>query len=184
MQFANMSSSLQVFDLNKTQIDLSAIGNRRFMYHSDGILILGAEDVTKHSRGISKSHAEEFGEAEAFAWDNLPPFDDFVRGWIGVGKRYPDGIIHFAPHIPSSCGLYFNTAFDFIEMAIKNGFNQKSVLRGFGEVWERPVSDVLGEKVVSLGKPSLEAQIKKASTYVSKDRFENVFLEKDTPLAR
>lgn len=175
MDFANISRTLDVFDLNKMQIDLLTIENRRFMYHSDGILILGAEDVAKRSRGLSKSHAEEYGEAGRLIEQTLPPFDEFVRGWIGVGKHYPDGIIHFAPHIPSSCGLYFNTAFDFIEMTLKNGFNKKSVLRGFGKVWERPVSDVLDASAPLLKKPSLEMQIQGAAVRANKGCLENVF---------
>ncbi len=148
MKFSNISDYLEVFDLNQTQIDLLTIENRRFMYHSDGILILGAEDTTKSSRGILKSHAEEYGEAEEFFDQKLPPYDEFVRGWIGVGKHYPHGIIHFAPHIPSMCGSCFNVAFDFVEKATQNGFDKNSVLRGFGEVWERPVFDVLRESVL------------------------------------
>jgi hypothetical protein len=167
MDFASISKYLEVFDLKQMQIDLSTIQNRRFMYHSDGILILGAEDATKRSRGIQKSHAEEYGEAERLAGKALPPYDEFVRGWIGVGKDYPNGIIHFAPHIPSSCGLYFDTAFEFIEVALENGFVQNSVLRGFGEVWERPVSDVVGKRVSAEKKKPLEMQIKNAEARVA-----------------
>ncbi len=28
-------------------------------------------------------------------------FDDFVRGWIGTGRNYPKGVIHFAPCVDS-----------------------------------------------------------------------------------
>lgn len=171
MQFVNISSSLEVMDLRESQIDLSTIQNRRFMYHSDGILILGAEDVTKRTRGVLKSHAEEHGEAIAHTNSKLPPYDEFVRGWIGVGKHYPDGIIHFAPHIPSSCGPYFDTAFDFIETALKNGFNSKSVLRGFGEVWEQEISCILGESAICHKKPSLDKQIESTKARVSANYF-------------
>lgn len=157
----SISSALGVFDLQKENVDLMTIQNRRFMYHPDGILILGAEDTTRKTRGVLKSHAEEYGIAtEKFALF-LPPYDEFVRGWIGVGKHYPDGIIHFAPHVPSMCGPYFEAAFDFIEQAARNGFGGQCMLRGFGEVWERPLSDVLGESTPAPKKKSLDAQREK-----------------------
>lgn len=33
MKFSYILDSLEVFDLRRTEIDLSTIGNRRFMYH-------------------------------------------------------------------------------------------------------------------------------------------------------
>ena len=164
MQFANISNSLEVFDLNKIQINLSNIQNRRFMYHSAGILVLGAEDTAKSSRGLLQSHAEEYGIAAENVAPSLPPYDAFVRGWIGAGKHYPHGIIHFAPHIVSAFSSSYHTAFDFIEVALKNGFNDQCVLRGFGEVWERLASDVLGESTPLSKKRSLEEQIRSAET--------------------
>lgn len=162
MNLSSISNSLEVFDLREMQIDLMTIQNRRFMYHPDGILILGAEDTTKKTRGVLKSHAEEYGIAFEKASSALPPYDEFVRGWIGVGKHYPAGIIHFAPHVPSMCGPCFESAFDFIEKATRNGFGSKCILRGFGEVWERPASDVLGESTPLQKRKSLDSQIQRA----------------------
>ena len=173
MNFANISRSLEVFDLNQTQIDLSTIENRRFMYHSDGILILGAEDTARNGKCLLKSHAEEYGIAVDSKPSSLPPYDEFVRGWIGVGKLYPFGIIHFAPHVPSMRGPYFDAAFDFIEKAMQNGFGNNSVLRGFGEVWERSILDVLGKSTPLPKKKSLDTQIQHARKRVSEFKREN-----------
>lgn len=178
MNISNISSSLEVFDLRDSQIDLMTIQNRRFMYHPNGILILGAEDATKKTRGVLKSHAEEYGIAAEKVASALPPYDEFVRGWIGVGKHYPDGIIHFAPHVPSVCGSYFEAAFDFIERAAQNGFGSKNcVLRGLGEVWERPASDVLGESMALPKKKSLDSQIQHAREQSLELKRENVAKE-------
>ena len=169
----SISSALGVFDLQKENVDLMTIQNRRFMYHPDGILILGAEDTTRKTRGVLKSHAEEYGIAtEKFALF-LPPYDKFVRGWIGVGKHYPDGIIHFAPHVPSMCGPYFEAAFDFIEQAARNGFGGQCMLRGFGEVWERSMSDVLGQSAALPKKRPLDAQIQSARARACVSRRDN-----------
>lgn len=146
MERINISPSLQLFDLRDEKIDLSTIKNRRFMYHSSGLLLLGAEDMVRTTRGILKSHAEEYGEVSERFSTNLPPYDTFVRGWIGVGKNYPHGIIHFAPHVVASCTGYFNTAFDFVEAAMKNGFTSRSILRGFCDPWEQSISNLLGER--------------------------------------
>lgn len=39
--FCSIHEQLQVLRLKRTRTDLMAIGNRRFMYHPTGILILG-----------------------------------------------------------------------------------------------------------------------------------------------
>lgn len=137
-------------DLNRTQVDLMQIKNRRFMYHSNGLLILGAEDTAKGNK-LQGSHAEEYHEAsERYA---LPPYDDFIRGWIGVGGAYKDGIIHFAPAIPAENIVMFDKAFDFIEAALENGFSRNAVLRGFPGAWEQAIGSVVPEG------PSLDARL-------------------------
>lgn len=147
-----MCSHVFCVDLNRTQVDLMLIENRRFMYHPNGLLILGAEDflIQKGSK-LAKSHAEEYHEACALY--ALPPYDDFVRGWIGVGGNYKDGIIHFAPHIPSKDIGLFDKAFDFIEAALENGFSKNAVLRGFPGAWEQTIGSVVPDG------PSLDARI-------------------------
>ena len=128
---------LQLYDLSKVQLDLIQISNRRFMYHSSGLLILGDE---KKGKGLLGSHAEEYGILFEKFEKGLPPYDEFIRGWIGVGGRYKNGIIHFSPSVNASFPYQFNSAYDFVQAALRNGFTGKSILRGFGETWEQKIS--------------------------------------------
>lgn len=139
-------NDLMCVNLKKEQIDLMQIGNRRFMYHPDGWLILGAEDVVNRKGAkLLKSHAEEYHEASEMQ-EGLPGFDCFIRGWIGVGGSYKKGIIHFAPHIPAENVEMFEQAFDFIEAALENGFGRNAVLRGFPGAWEQKIKEIIPEK--------------------------------------
>lgn len=150
MQFSSISSGLEVFDLRHTSIDLTSIGNRRFMYHPNGWLILGAEDViTKKGAKLLSSHAEEYHEATLLC-RNLPAFDSFLRGWIGIGGAYKSGIIHFAPCISADNIEMFEKAFSFIEAALENGFTTKAILRGFPGAWEQSVKSIFPEPKESL----------------------------------
>ena len=114
------------------------------MYHPSGILILGAEDALLKEN--FSSHSEEFYEVYKMHESELPPFDDFIRGWIGVGNGYDNGIIHFAPNVISDNIPMFDKAFDFIETALENGFSKETCLRGFGNKWEQKISEALGEE--------------------------------------
>lgn len=89
------------------------------------------------------SHAEEFGAVRDVN-DNLPSYDEFIRGWIGVGGSYKNGIIHFAPNIPDGHVELFDKAFSFVEIALKNGFSEKTVLRGFPGKWEQTIGEMMG----------------------------------------
>ena len=134
-----ISNDLMLIDTNRAAFDMQAIQNRRFMFSPQtGELILG-----KQYRGstLFKSHAEEHGESGAKA-----PFDSFLRGWIGTGKDYKDGVIHFAPAIDAGNTKQFDRAFSTVEMFARNGANGKTVIRGFGDVWEQPLSDLIPER--------------------------------------
>ena len=99
-----ISNGLMLIDTNHAAFDMQAIQNRRFMFSPQtGELILG-----KQYRGntLFKSHAEEHGESGAKA-----PFDSFLRGWVGTGKDYKDGVIHFAPAIDAGNAEQFDRAF-------------------------------------------------------------------------
>ena len=99
-----------------------------------GTLILGFEYCGKD---MYLSHAIEHGLS-----NDDTPFDAFVRGWIGVDKRkYKHGVIHFAPPV-STRSPKFDAAFATVEMFRRNGADGKTVLRGFGEVWERKIADI------------------------------------------
>ena len=134
-----ISNDLMLIDTNRVAFDIQAIQNRRFMFSPQtGELILG-----KQYRGntLVKSHAEEHGESGAKA-----PFDSFLRGWVGTGKDYKDGVIHFAPAIDAGNAEQFDRAFSTVEMFARNGANGKTVIRGFGDVWEQPLSDLIPER--------------------------------------
>ena len=135
---------ITLVDLNKASVDFMGIENRRFMYHPSGMLVLGAEDTCLGENFYS--HSEEFYEVCKMHEHELPPFDDFIRGWIGVGGGYDNGIIHFAPNIISDNIPMFDKAFSFIEAALENGFSKEACLRGFGNKWEQKISEALGEE--------------------------------------
>ena len=118
---------------------MQAIENRRFMYQPQtGTLILGYQF---HGKDLVSSHAEEHHASGA-----QEPFDSFIRGWIGTGRSYPDGVIHFAPNIDSRNTEQFDRAFSTLEMFRENNANGKTVIRGFGDKWERPFSEIIPEK--------------------------------------
>ena len=108
-------------------IDILQITNRRFMYHPmSQTLILGNE---KFGKDICSSHAQEFHESKAEGC-----FDDYLRGWIGVGRGYPHGIIHFAPFVGKTL---FEKGVDTLQMFAKlNGINKGTIIRGFCELPE------------------------------------------------
>ena len=140
--FMSVSMCKHVFcvDLKRTHVDLMQVENRRFMYHPSGLLIMG-EEGTAGGNQLRGSHAEEYHVAsERYV---LPPYDDFIRGWIGVGGGYPNGIIHFGPCISADNMVMFEKAFDFIEIALENGFGKDAVLRGFPGKWEQAIGSVI-----------------------------------------
>lgn len=98
-----------------------------------GELILG-----KQYRTLRSSHAEEHGKVGANA-----PFDSFIRGWVGTGPEYPDGVIHFAPVVLVENTPLFDAAFSTLEMFAENGATKNTVIRGFGSVWEQPMGNLL-----------------------------------------
>ena len=87
------------------------------------------------------SHAEDHGDSGA-----SEPYDSFIRGWIGTGKQYPHGIIHFAPNIDSHFAEQFDKGFSTLEMFAENGAGADTVIRGFGGAWEQPLSNLLPER--------------------------------------
>ena len=134
-----ISNGLMLIDTSRTAFDMQAIQNRRFMFSPQtGELILGRQ---YRGNALVKSHAEEHGESGAKA-----PFDSFLRGWVGTGKDYKDGVIHFAPAIDARNPEQFDHAFSTVEMFARNGANGKTVIRGFGDVWEQPLSELIPER--------------------------------------
>ena len=90
MQKITLENRLLMIDTNTVSFDMQEIENRRFMYSPDSCELIIGEQYKGND--LIASHAEEHGKAGAKA-----PFDNFIRGWIGTGKGYKDGVIHFAP---------------------------------------------------------------------------------------
>lgn len=124
------TEDITVIDTDKDDFDMNLFLNRRFMYNPKlHLLVLGKDDDG------SGSHSQEFADSNAAG-----QFDEYVRGWIGRGGDYPNGIIHFAPNIPKECVKYYDWAMDTLEMFSYNGMSPECIIRGFGAVWERSVS--------------------------------------------
>lgn len=51
-------------------------------------------------------------------------------------------MIHFAPCMVKRNIKLFNRAFDTLIMFQENGALENTVVRGFGEHWEQPLSDI------------------------------------------
>ena len=125
-----------LLDTRSMSFDMREIDNRRFMFSPQtGELILGRQ---YRSGQLYKSHAEEHFDSGAKA-----PFDSFIRGWIGTGRDYPDGVIHFAPNIGTDNITAFNNAFSTLQMFSENGAAGDTVVRGFGRKWEQPLKDII-----------------------------------------
>ena len=109
------------------------IDNRRFMVNpKTGTFVFGKDNE------LDGSHAEEFSHTGC-----KENFDDFVRGWIGFGRDYPNGIIHFAPNIPSQCVWLFERGYDVLELFSSHGAPGNCIVRGFGNVWEQPLGEII-----------------------------------------
>lgn len=118
---------------------MQQISNRRFMYSPQTKeLILGYQFS---GRALKSSHAEEH-----FDSGTKTLFDSFIRGWIGTGREYPHGIVHFAPNIGSDNVELFDRAFFTVAMFHDNGADKSTVIRGFGAAWEQPLSNLIAEK--------------------------------------
>ncbi|MCC2255688.1 hypothetical protein LKD70_14935 [Ruminococcus sp. CLA-AA-H200] len=127
---------LMKLDTQKEYINIQEIENRRFMYSpKEKALILGVQ--YPNDAPLISSHAEEL--ADAGITNN---YDSYVRGWVGTGKEYPAGVIHFAPNVVPQNASLMERAFDTIEMFKDNGALPDTVIRGFGRTWERKFSDI------------------------------------------
>lgn len=157
-----IESGLMVIDTNKAVFDIQEIENRRFLYSPQtGTLILGYQF---HGKALVSSHAEEHGDSGI-----AEPYDNFLRGWIGTGKDYPEGVIHFVPNIDSRAVDQFNQGFDTLEMFARNGAREKTVVRGFGDQWEQPLSNL---NIQITGRSDRMAETKFSIQLMNRSRFE------------
>lgn len=147
-----IDDSVMLIDTRRQTFNMQGIDNRRFMFNPrTGTLVLGYQQPPKMNTIVS-THAEEHD-----ASGTKEPFDDFIRGWVGVNKReYKHGVLHFAPPVSKKNVEMFDKAFDTLAMFGNSGANGGTIIRGFGKPWEQPLSNVLG--CVGKAKPSVRAQ--------------------------
>lgn len=129
-----IEDSLMIIRTRLENINILQIKNRRFMYNiQSGILILGNE---AYGKNIRSSHSKEFYTSGAEGC-----FDDYMRGWIGTSKNYPDGIFHFAPAVSKS---QFDKGVDTLQMLMTlDGVNHNTIIRGFCDLPEIKIKELL-----------------------------------------
>ena len=148
---ARVIQNRMLIDTKNQQFDMQRIDNRRFMFNpKTGVLLLGVQ--YKPSKKIYGSHAEDLANARIYCG-----FDDYVRGWVGTGKDYPHGVIHFAPNVDDRNVELYDRAFKTLEMFSQNGAEAQTVVRALGKRWEQPLFSVLTDLEQ---KPSICEQLK------------------------
>lgn len=148
----SITDDIMLIDTTTKTFDIQEIENRRFMYEpKTGVLILGRQ--YGKTSGLPGSHAEDLAEAGITAG-----YDDYVRGWVGVGRGYPHGVIHFAPNVDERNVALFDRAFFTMEMFRENGAVAETVVRAFGKRWEQPLFSILNGELER--KPSVTEQLK------------------------
>ena len=152
-----ITKEIMRIDTRRQTIDMRQINNRRFLYNpKTAVLVLGRQ--YGKTKGLPASHAEELAGAGI-----TKDFDDFVRGWIGTSRSYPEGIIHFAPCVDERNIKLFERAFDTLEMFRENGALAGTVIRGLGNRWEQPLSAIFTDLQRREQKISVKEQLKKQS---------------------
>lgn len=122
------------FDFN-----LLAGENRRFLFHPGRAeMVIGG---AWNSRNL-RSHELDFdlagGQGDPDHW--------WVKGWVGIGRNFPSGIIHFTPPLNRewlSDPATFDGCFSCLEFWHKSGASLKTVVRGWGGRHEQPLGDIL-----------------------------------------
>ena len=122
--------------------DIRGVQNRRFMYNPNtGTLLLGRHIPNDITMDFRRDH-ERMGNKE--------PYDDFIRGIVGYGGEYKNGVIHFISPIEKTEGKRFNDGYSTLKMFARNGAEDDTVVRGFPRDWEQPLSKVIkAEKIIT-----------------------------------
>lgn len=127
----------QLYIIGQDDFDILDIKNKRFMYNPrNKELVLGSD---KGGRDMSSSHAEEWSESGA-----IGSYDDAIKGWVGATKSdFPYGIIHFAPPVVTDNISMFNKAMDTLEMFLRYGAVDQTVVTGFGAPRKQTMGDII-----------------------------------------
>ena len=138
--------------------DMQKIINRRFMFNPlTGTLILGRQYSGNTVIGSHLDEHKNHGEGE--------PYGDFIPGWVGTGGRFESGVIHFAPPISADRPELANKGFSALEMFAANGATGETVIRGFPDVWEQPLSGILDGSKISERKEVMTPMAEKQDFY-------------------
>jgi len=132
-----IDNSVWRIDMAKQYFDMLEIKNRRFMYNPDTCTFILGRQYGKSNK-IESSHAEEH-----FQSGTIEPYDHFIRGWIGTSNYYKHGIIHFAPPIDMKNDAMYIDGYNTLQMFRENGAAADTEVRGFGDVWEQSLSNIL-----------------------------------------
>ena len=136
MKITIKSKEMKVDTVHQS-FNMQKIQNRRFMFNpKTGTLILGRQYADKGK--LVSSHAEEHGRM-----NTGEPYDNFIRGWVGTGRGYIDGVIHFAPSISKENLTMFDKGFSTLEMFVKNGATENTLIRGFPDKWEQALKHII-----------------------------------------
>lgn len=132
---------MEVINLKKEKVDLSLIKNTRFMYNPKTKELI----LDDYNCGMIGTHSELYYKAK----NTNKGFDDYIRGWIGFGGGYKNGIIHFAPPVDKTDYERIDAGLSFIEQMIKCGANDKIKIRNFGIMGEIRYKDLISNKMLS-----------------------------------
>lgn len=124
--------------------------NRRFMFDGRRMLI-----GMKGGSPTEGSHSTEWKDATG----GNAGFDDAVRGWVGIGGRAKNGVIHFSPPIKSDMGAYFDKGWDCLEWFKKRGATGKTLVRGFPGKWEQTLDDAMSVALAESRLSQVEFQV-------------------------
>jgi len=129
--------------------------NRRFMFNPvTGTFVIGERDVLSKGSGVPESHDSEFKSSGAPGSRH----DYMISGWVGIGGKYKNGVIHFAPPIfdmDMEDQAVKQAAMSAIEGFKKSGANKNTILRNFGTSGERKLGTVTEAVINELTKGAI-----------------------------
>lgn len=120
--------------------DLQKIDNARFMFNPiTNEMVVGGNDINR------SSHAEDHAKSGAQG-----KYDDFIKGWMGAGDDYPNGIIHFSPAVSSDRikdADFFDKFYSTLDSFAENGANKDTIIRNGGFSGEKKFGEAYPEIV-------------------------------------
>jgi hypothetical protein len=117
------------------RFSLPEVSNRRFMFSPrTKKFVIGSVD----GGSGAGSHAAEYYAATG----SNHAFDSHIRGWLGWGGSYRNGIIHFAPPIMPDDVLRLDQGMECLKLLATMGANGKTMVRGFPGAWEQKLDAI------------------------------------------